>query len=57
MSKINNLEDCIEGLERLVKNVDLTNIDLDDPSQINQYAGYNEEDRVKEIIEFLKTFI
>lgn len=57
MSKINNLNDCIDGLENLIKNVDLTSIDLDDPSMINNYAGYNEEDRVKEIIEFLKLSI
>ena len=54
MDKIETLQDCIEGLEGLIKGIDLSDIYLDDVSHLNKYAGYNEEDRVKDIILYLK---
>ena len=54
MKKIENIMDCISGLQDMLENIDIREATLDDASQLNDWKGYNEEDRVRDIIEFLK---
>ena len=54
MKKIENIMDCISGLQDMLENIDIREATLDDPSHLNDWKGYNEEDRVRDIIEFLK---
>jgi len=51
--KIKTIKECINALESLQENVYLDQIKLSDPSNINNYKGYSEADRLNKVIDCL----